>query len=212
MQSAMPMVGTLRWARGACHRARVRATRWLCPPYALTRLRILAARCVRGLRLDHPHRTRGRREGRVSADTHGPRATKSTRQNHRFSRNNRPSLRNGFNGLLRALPGEPGFLATVTRMMRSIIANLAPASGRQDHTALPSAITPVVCCRNCVHRIPALRFVTTRTPLSSGGTPDSINLFLPNREAIYFLRGGWTGFRSEGPSRKSVGLYALLLL
>src|SRR5439155_18906601 len=23
-----------RWARGACHRARVRATRWLCPPYA----------------------------------------------------------------------------------------------------------------------------------------------------------------------------------
>src|SRR6202048_1901396 len=23
------------WARGACHRARVRATRWLCPPYTL---------------------------------------------------------------------------------------------------------------------------------------------------------------------------------
>src|SRR5207253_7250475 len=21
------------WARGACHRARIRATRWLCPPY-----------------------------------------------------------------------------------------------------------------------------------------------------------------------------------
>ncbi len=51
---------------------------------------------------------RGRREGRVSADTHGPRATKSTRQNHRFSRNNRPSPRNGFNGFLRALPGETG--------------------------------------------------------------------------------------------------------
>jgi hypothetical protein len=32
-----------------------------------------------------------------------------------------------------------GFLATVTRVMRSIIANLTPASGRQDHTALPSA-------------------------------------------------------------------------
>ena len=24
------------WARGACHRARIRATRWLCPPYALS--------------------------------------------------------------------------------------------------------------------------------------------------------------------------------
>src|SRR6516165_4233575 len=22
------------WARGACHRARIRATRWLCPPYS----------------------------------------------------------------------------------------------------------------------------------------------------------------------------------
>ena len=26
-----------RWARGACHRARIRATRWLCPPYAIMR-------------------------------------------------------------------------------------------------------------------------------------------------------------------------------
>ena len=40
--------------------------------------------------------SRGRREGRVPARTHGPRAEKSTRQNHRFSRNNRHSLRNGF--------------------------------------------------------------------------------------------------------------------
>ncbi len=49
-------------------------------------------------------------------------------------------LRNGFNGLLRALPGEPGFLATIISAMRkSIVANLTPASGRQDHTASPSA-------------------------------------------------------------------------
>ena len=41
-----------------------------------------------------PSSRRGRREGRVSADTHGPRAAKSTRQNHRFSQY-RPSLRNG---------------------------------------------------------------------------------------------------------------------
>src|SRR6185312_16744099 len=25
------------WAGGACHRARIRATRWLCPPYLLLR-------------------------------------------------------------------------------------------------------------------------------------------------------------------------------
>jgi hypothetical protein len=35
---------------------------------------------------------------------------KSTRQNHRLSREYRPSLRNGFNGLLRALPGDRAFL------------------------------------------------------------------------------------------------------
>jgi len=43
--------------------------------------------------------------------------------------------------LIRDLLGEPGFLATVTRVMLSIIANLAPASGRQDHTISPSAET-----------------------------------------------------------------------
>jgi hypothetical protein len=51
---------------------------------------------------------------------------------------------NGFNDLFRALPGEPGFLATITGVMRSIIANLTPASGRQDHTASPSAICAFV--------------------------------------------------------------------
>ena len=46
--------------------------------------------------------------------------------------------RNGFNGFLRALPGEPGFLATV--IPRSLLLkNLTPASGRQDHTTSPSA-------------------------------------------------------------------------
>jgi hypothetical protein len=44
---------------------------------------------------------------------------KSTRQNHRYSRNNRHSLRNGFNGFLRALLGEPGLFATVTRKTRN---------------------------------------------------------------------------------------------
>jgi len=40
---------------------------------------------ARALQTDCPLRERGRREGRVSADTRGPRAAKSTRQNHRFS-------------------------------------------------------------------------------------------------------------------------------
>jgi hypothetical protein len=50
----------------------------------------------------------------------------------------RPSLRNGFTAY-NALSPAIGFLVTVIRVMRSIIANLTPASGRQDHTTSPSA-------------------------------------------------------------------------
>jgi hypothetical protein len=47
--------------------------------------------------------------------------------------------RNGFNGFLRALPGDRALLPPSPATMRSIVANLTPASGRQDHTTSPSA-------------------------------------------------------------------------
>ena len=46
---------------------------------------------------------------------------------------------NGFNGLLRALPGESGLLVTVIPEKRQLLKNLTPASRRQDHTTSPSA-------------------------------------------------------------------------
>ena len=50
----------------------------------------------------------------------------------------RLSLRDGFNGFLRDLPGVPGLLASVAgRIVRP--AGLTPASGGQDHTTSPSA-------------------------------------------------------------------------
>jgi hypothetical protein len=39
---------------------------------------------------------------------------------------------------------RPGFFVTVASVMRSIIANLTPASGRQDHTTSPYAASPFV--------------------------------------------------------------------
>jgi hypothetical protein len=59
---------------------------------------------------------------------------------HGHTGNTRHSPRNGFNSLYRALPGEPGFFATVAD--RSPPANLTPASGCQDHTTSPSASAP----------------------------------------------------------------------
>src|SRR6202048_67191 len=47
-------------------------------------------------------------------------------------------------GLYRALPGEPGFLATVAGGIAST--DLTPASGCQDHTTSPSASVPFVNC------------------------------------------------------------------
>ena len=45
----------------------------------------------------------------------------------------------GFNGFLRALPGDLGFVASVVGAMQSIVANLTPALACQDHTISPSA-------------------------------------------------------------------------
>src|SRR5216683_4931679 len=44
--------------------------------------------------------------------------------------------RNGFNGFLRALPGDRAFLSPSPA---ALAANLTPASRRQDHTTSPSA-------------------------------------------------------------------------
>ena len=51
----------------------------------------------------------------------------------------RPSLRNGFTAYF-VLSLATGFFVTIIRVMRSIIANLTPAPGRQDHTTSPSAL------------------------------------------------------------------------
>src|ERR1700722_9566255 len=57
-------------------------------------------------------------------------------------RNTRHSPHNGFNRLLRALPGDQGFVDTVADGIAP--ANLTPTSRRQDHTISPSASAPFV--------------------------------------------------------------------
>ena len=81
---------------------------------------------------------------------------------HRSTGNTRHFLRNGFNGFLRALLGDRALLPPSPARCASIVANLTPASGRQDHTASPSAKTLFVRATNCaqrprVHRIPSQR-------------------------------------------------------
>src|ERR1700710_2744663 len=98
----------------------------------------------------------------------------------------RHSPRNGFNSLLRALPGDRPFLPPSSANDAST--NLIPGSGRQDHTTSPSAsATPVSHCLR-VHRIqPRVRDVAQRP---SVGWMQIIYFGLSELLSEIFLHGG----------------------
>ena len=76
-------------------------------------------------------------------------------------RRNKPALpARWFYGFLRDLPGVHDVLVTVIGAMQSIVANLTPAKGRQDHTTSPSALMSLVWRHLRVHRIPHPTLVT----------------------------------------------------
>src|SRR5215475_2279023 len=80
-------------------------------------------------------------------------------------------------GFLRALLGEPGFVATVAH--RSSPVSLTPASGCQDHTTSPSAPATFVSRGLYVHRIPLPTSVTIAIrPSDGGGTRQDKHKFL----------------------------------
>ncbi len=71
--------------------------------------------------------------------------------------------------------------------------NLTPASGRQDHTTSPSATQRSRQSAPRVHRISLPTFVTiAKRPFEWEETVKLIKLLLPNREANYFFKQGWT--------------------
>jgi hypothetical protein len=98
----------------------------------------------------------GRRESRMPV---APAASCASKKAHELVTTGstgsiRLSPREGFNGFFRALPGEPGLLSPSSAQCASIVAHLTPASGRQDHTASPSAFDMLVSRIKSVHRIP----------------------------------------------------------
>ena len=81
---------------------------------------------------------------------------------HRYAETIRHSLRDGFNGFLRSLPGDRALLPPSPAMMRwASSACLIPASGYQNATTSPSARHAFVLRTTSVHRIPRPTFVTT---------------------------------------------------
>jgi hypothetical protein len=76
--------------------------------------------------------------------------------------------------------------------MRSIIANLTPASGRQDHTASPSASAPFVIGAISVHRIPPRVRDDREPPPLWDETVKHMQVIWVKSEPEYFCEGDWT--------------------
>src|ERR1035437_5602037 len=144
-------------------------------------VRILAARCARALRrLPPSEKTRGRRESRVRAAPAVSCAAMHKKTHTSIQVQRRQS---GFPcavvyGLFRALPGDRAFLPPSSP--RSLLPrNLTPASGRQDHTASPSA-TPAFVPRKLRPPPTPPRVGDDRAPpLSSGETREAKALICP---------------------------------
>jgi hypothetical protein len=138
---------------------------------------------------------------------------------YRYSRNTPAFPAQWFYGLCRALPGDEFILPPSLREFAVIVepgrvtfasAKLDASHGRQDHTVLPYAATPLVLrgkqsltakgrpaitlARDAVGSTAARtpRIVTTRTPLfdEAGWHQEATNF--GKRKADYFLRLIWT--------------------
>jgi hypothetical protein len=85
-------------------------------------------------------------------------------------------------------PWCAGLLANVARGSSS--ASLTPASGCQDHTILPSAISIARLTMRCVHRIPRPTLVTVaKRPSGGHGMRQDYHTFLKNGSQILAAGG-----------------------
>ncbi|MEA2921246.1 MAG: hypothetical protein QOF07_1209 [Bradyrhizobium sp.] len=137
---------------------------------ATTAGRIPAARRARVLltsRLPKNQRAQGRPGARCTRGLACKMRKQKRTRAYRFSGGSPAFPAQWFYGLYRALPGDRAFLPP-SPLRSLLLKNLTPASGRQDHTALPSASARFVKSRRRVHRIPP-RVRDVRTPLCGVG-------------------------------------------
>src|ERR1700724_914834 len=159
-------------------------------------------RFARGLILNFPpSHNRGRRECRapdapavlrakVKSSTHA--------SHHGHTGITRHSPRNGLRLIPRS-PRGPGSFAPVTSAGIASCENLAPASGRQDHTTSPSASSAFVLCAISVHRNPPHVRDDRETPLLVRRDDLLLFLFLPSRQVNF-----WNSEIGGAPSESTI--------
>jgi hypothetical protein len=136
---------------------------------------------------------RGRREGRVP---NAPAASRAERKKHTSvvttGSPEQPAFpAQWFYGLLRALPGDRAFLPPSPALP---LADLTPASGRQNHTTSPYASGRARLARCRVHRIPPRVRDDREPPLDWDETARISERIWLRREAKYFCKRGWTRY------------------
>jgi len=124
-----------------------------------------------------PAASRGKNKNHTSVVTTGPPGSPGI------------PARNGFNGFLLALPGDRAFLSPSPALL---LADLTPASRRQDHTTSPSAPAPFVkSALASIASRPASVTIAKR-PFEEQNAR-TVKVICPTPEAKYFLRRDWTG-------------------
>ena len=119
---------------------------------------------------------------------------------HGHTGNTRHSPRNGFNGLLRALPGDRALLppSPAKVVFRKLDASVG-ASGPHDFAVRLSAARLQLIR---VHRIPPRGRDDRVSPLCGTGWGELVEMIWPTGKAEYFCKQGWTGKSLICPSGK----------
>jgi hypothetical protein len=159
--------------RGACHRARIRATRWLAMTsrYSFAFSRRLSPEVCYQISSPSNQRAQGKPGARCTRGLVCKIVQKTAHEHTGSAETLRPSLRNGFNGLYRALPGERLFATVALRVFSQ---DLTPAPRCQDHTILPSASSAFVKGAIRVHRSPPRVDDVCATPLFRVGMANHV--------------------------------------
>jgi hypothetical protein len=180
---------------GACHRARIRATRWLTlamtSNFQLRPRAIIPARQLPPSRCKNRPSDKQRAQGMPGAQPHPqPRMRNKKayeRGHHRFAETARHSLHDGVTAYFVLSPVNRAFCH---RRLSIISTSLTPASGRQDHTTSPSASRHHSSAdASCSHRIPRPTSVTIAIRPSCGcGTGQGRKGDLPDGARIFWER------------------------
>jgi hypothetical protein len=119
------------------------------------------------------------------------RSVESTRvSHHEFTGTPGIPARDGVNGFLRALPGDRALLPP-SPPRNLLLENLTPASGRQDHTASPSARVRSRQQRRSRPSHPNPTFVTiAKRPSVWAGMGKDVEVICVKSEPKYFCKGG----------------------